>query len=375
MNLVLKFGDAVLGVAAGLRVRRAGETESWQVAIDVEAPTPALLEPALLALHQARGQTGDLELLQGSEVVRTLAAADCRHGPTLESCSEVDTAPGSAHNRRRVTLEFEATLQDAAIAVQSHAFTLRLEARAGQPDVLRHAGQAILRAGEDPADHEAAILPALAAGWRRVGRIVTRDAAAPALSYEVTDEQVFTPLPAGVDDGYYIISESVGPDGAAQRVISGFFTGAGARQRALELRPSGERVVAARISENRFTRRVDFEFRELLEATDTAALTETLTFTTTRRVIDHPLLDPALPAYRQQIGAPQTEVIQAGTAVGNGHHVSPNAPRYAADLLERRVQYSLPHAGLPADQRWVTTWRYVSRSRHAITEQPPKELS
>jgi hypothetical protein len=117
---------------------------------------------------------------------------------------------------------------------------------------------------------------------------------------------------------------------------------------------------------------VDFEFAELTEQASALALAESLTFTTTRRVIDHPLLDTALPAYRQQVGALQTEVIQEGSAIGNGRHASPPVPRFATDLIERHVHYSMPHPGQSAERRWVTTWRYVSKGRSVIAAINPE---
>jgi len=368
--LILQFAGDTLGTARRLEVVRAGETpdvtETWHVELEVEAATPAALETIVAALHDAEGTTGELKLQADGSDVRTLAAADCRLGPTLAKITEQDRAPGEAHNRRRISLEFQATLQDAASAVQSHRYVVRIVAEAGRPERIVTGGQAVLRKGEVPADDEALVLPVLAGGFRRVRQVVTRDVRIPSIEYEVADEQVFRALPGGVDDGHYVISESLSRDGRPVRTISGFFTGVSARPRALELRADDDHLVNARIDENPFTRRVDFEFVELLDGTEAIASTETLTFTTTRRVVDHPLLDDALPAYRQQIGAPQTEVVQEGSAVGSGRHPSPPAPRFAADLLERRVQYSLPHPGLPADQRWVTTWRYVSRGRAVI---------
>jgi hypothetical protein len=369
MSLTLKFAGATLGTAAKLTVVRTGVTpdveEVWQVEIGLEAATPAALEPLAQALKDAEATTGELKLQADGADLRTLALADCRLGPTLFDVKERDDAPGEAHNRRRVTLEFRATLQDAASAVQSHRYTVRVATTAGQPPRVVTTGIAILRKGEVPADIEPVVLPVLASGYRRVRQVVTRNALIPSLEYEVEDEQVFAALPGGEDDGHYIVSEFVDGDGRSLRAISGFFAGPAARSRALELRPGGA-LVSSRVAENQFARRVDFEFVELVESAGTLALTESLTFTTTRRVIDHPMLDVSLPAYRQQVGAPQTEVVQEGSAVGDGRHVSPPAPRYAVDLIERAVHYSLPHAGLPADRRWVTTWRYVSRSRAAI---------
>lgn len=374
MSLALKFGAEVLGAATTLRIQQTGEApdvrESWRVELQVEAATPAALETTLQSLRDAQGTTDDVKLVAGMTDVRTLEVADCRTGPVLTTIDESDASPGEAHNRRRVVLTFDATLQDAAVAVQSNTLTLVVRNEAGKPGVLHHSGKAILRRGETPADHEASVLPPLAAGYRRVKRLVTRDASEPSVVYEIEDEQVFAALPGGVEDGHYVVTDSQDADGRVVRTISGFFAGAYAKARALELRP-GDALLEARVSEDPFTRRVDFEFREAVADRDAIARAESLTFTTTRRVIDHALLDTSLPAYRQQIGAPQTEVIQEGSAVGHGRHPSPPAVRFNADLIERKVHYSVPHPALPADRRWVTNWRYVSRTRAAAIESTP----
>jgi hypothetical protein len=365
----------VLGTVRVLTVTQETATperhEGWKVDLDAEAATPAALEASLAVIRALQNTVGALQLTDCGVVVRTLAVADCRVGPLFQSMREHDAAPGDTHNRRRLTLHFHATLQTAS-AVQSHTFTVRVVNAAGEPQSIVTTGRAVLHSGEDPAAYEATILPVPAAGFRRVRQVVTRDAVAPSLDYEVEDEQVFTALPGGVEDGHYVISEQLTSDGRSLRTISGFFVGVGAKSRALELRPLSD--AGSRIAENPFTRRVDFEFSELLESANGLALTESLTFTTTRRVIDHPLLDTALPAYRQQVGAPQTEVIQEGSAIGNERHATPPAPRFAADLIERRVQYSLPHPALPAERRWVTTWRYVSKGRAAIATTTPEAV-
>lgn len=367
--LILQFGNETLGPASKLTIIREGmaptAVEVWRVEISADAATPAGIEQRLQALREVLGSTRDLSLLHDDGEVRALKIGDCRHGPTLKSLKEVDAAPGEAHNRRQAALEFRATLQDANSVVQAHEFTLQATHAAGKPAGLLTRGRIVLRAGEEPADHEG-LLPAVATGYRRVRQVSTRDASEPAIEYETQDEQIFSRLPGGVEDGHYVISESLSSDGRPVRTLSGFFVGVSARARALELRASDDRLISARIDENPFSRRVDFQFSELSGSTETLAGMESLTFTTTRRVVDHPLLDHALPAYRQQIGVPQTEVIQEGSAVGVGRHPNPPQPRYAADLLERRVQYSIPHPDLPAERRWVTSWRYVSRGRTTI---------
>jgi hypothetical protein len=363
--LTLKFNNEVLGPAATFEWRRDaqadGGTECWLVTLDVEAATANALEESLATLRGQIGLQGDLALQTSGATVRQLLLANCRSGPTLARVDELDGAPGDAHGQRKLRLRFDATLQDASQAVQSHRVTISVTREAGAPLRLRTVGQAVLRRGEDPALHEAALLPAVAAGYRRVKTGSTRDAAVPSLGYEVDDEEVFSALPAGVDDGHYVVSESRDTEGRAIRTTSGFFVGAGALSAALALAP----VDAGRvITQNPFTRRVDFEFRQAgADGLGSVAWIESLAFTTSRRVVDHPLLAPGAPAYRQQIGGPQTEIAQQGRAVGDGRHASPPPARYAADLVERRVRYSVPHPNLPSDRRWVTAWRYVSRTR------------
>lgn len=373
MPLTLQFGDDTLGAATTLRIQRTHEAphtrESWRIELPIDGAAPAALEAALQSFRHLQGSTGDVKLVSGATSVRALSAADCRSGPVLTTIDESDAAPGVAHNRRRLTLTFEATLQDAATAIQSGESVARVRLVAGLPAVLVHTGRAVLRRGESPADHESAVVPEPASGWRRVKQIVTRDAAEPSLAYEVEDEQVFSALPGGVEDGHYIVTDALDADGNTVRTISGFFTGVNARARAIELRP-GDTLIDARVSENPFTRRVDFQYRETLSDSDAVSRAESLTFTTTRRVVDHALLDAALPAYRQVVGAPQTEIVQEGSAVGHGRHPSPPPVRFPADLLERRVSYSLPHPQLPADRRWMTTWRYLCRTRSATEGTP-----
>lgn len=351
--LILQFDNEALGAATAFDWRRTaaadGDVEVWTLTLEPQAATADALEDTLASLRAKIGATGDLALGDS----RTLAQADCREGPTLIRVDEADPAPGDVHGKRRLRLTFEATLQDSSQAVQHHAATQRVITQAGALITLQTRGRIVLRNGEDPALHESEIVPP-GAGCRRVRSAITRDASR--LEYETEDEQVFTPLPSGVDDGHYVISESRDAEGRLIRTLSGFFTGPGARAQALAL--GGEGV----IRENPFTHRVDFELREAISDGGHLALTETLSFTTTRRVVDHPLLAAGAPAYRQVIGGPQTEIIQQGSAHGEQSHPSPPPPHYAADLIERQVHYSVPSPNQPPEQRWQTRWRYVSRA-------------
>ncbi|MCC7509193.1 MAG: hypothetical protein IT464_07440 [Planctomycetes bacterium] len=367
--LTLKFNDEVLGAAAALEITREHDAEYWHATLQVQAATAALLEQALEGLRGAIGATGDLALSAGGTAVRELSTADCRTGPVFAGMNEFDPGPGDAHGARRVRLTFTATRQDPDSAVQQHTLTVSVSSDAGTAQHVRFQGRAVLRRGEDPAAHEDALLPAVQPGYRRVHTSTTRDAAEPSLVYVVQDEQVFAPLPAGVDDGHYAISDTVDADGRLVRTVAGFFVGAGALAQAHALAGGGERM----IRENPFTRRVDFEFREVLAgAAGHVALTETLAFTTSRRVVDHPLLAAGAPAWRQEIGAAQTRIVQQGSAIGDGRHASPPAPRYLADLLERHVDYSVPHPWLPPQKRWLTSWRYESRTRGAVLHKVPE---
>jgi hypothetical protein len=361
--LTLHFDDNPLGACSTLEISHTVERAAWVATLHLHAATPATLAQAVEALQQAAGTQGDLELKAGDDTVRALAVADCRAGPTLVSATAADKQPGEARGQQVVRLRFECTPQDASEVIQSHEARVELRAKTGEPARLIHRGRAVLRRGEDPADHEQALLPGTETGWRRVNARTTREPNVPALEYETTDEQVFHPLPAGVEDGHYAITESGGV-----RTIKGFFVGPGADARAFELAPLN--ATRHEVTRNPFQRRVDFEYQEPAVG-DAHPMAETLTFTTTRKVIDHPLLSANRPAYRQQVGAPQTEIIQEGASAGHDRHPSPPAPRFAADLIERRVHYSVPHPDAPADQRFVTRWRYVSRSNATVAHTTP----
>lgn len=373
MTLMLKFGDDVLGAVKTISVTRDGEAphviETWRVTAAMDAPTPEARESAMATARAFQGATDALKLMRNDVALRTLEVTDCRHGPELSTVRETDKYPADAHGQREVTFTFKGTLQDAETAIQSHRFIITTQTKPGRGRRIVTRGQAVIRNGESPGDHVDDVLPVLGAGYRRVVERVARDANEPSIDYETEDEQVFTPLPGGVDDGHYVVTQSL-RDGLAVRATSGFFVGSGAHARALELRPPDDRVLSSRVAVNPFSRRVDFEFQETVDDSDAVTLGESLTFTTTRRVVDHPLL--ANQNYRQEIGAPQTEVVQEGSAVGVNRHASPPPARFAGDVIERQVRYSVPHPGQTPDKRWVTSWRYVARSTGALGETTPE---
>lgn len=376
MNLTLKLGSQPVGAVEAFESERSdhidGATERWRATLTLSAATPALVEQALAVLQARIGETGNAALLAGSNTVRALAVSDCRQGPRLVGVEADAPMPDSAHAPRRVRVTLEATLQDAAQAVQAHRMAVRVIRAAGAPDRILTRGVAILRAGESPAIHEGLIAPT-SAGFRRLRSAITRDASAPSLEYETEDEQVFAPFPAGVDDGHVIRALETLPDGRRVNVISGFFASPGALARATELQPAA--LLSGRVQENPFARRADFEYRELAApalSTGVAYKTETVSYVTARRVVDHPLLGPGLPAYRQQVGAAFTEIVQEGSAIGEGRHVAPPSPLYPADLVERRVEYSFPDVDLPPDRRFVTHWRFLMRSRGELPATSPE---
>ena len=169
-------------------------------------------------------------------------------------------------------------------------------------------------------------------------------------------------LPGGVSDGHYTVTDTVENDGTRTRTIAGFFVGPGALAQANALQPTQpERVELKR---DEFNARVDFKFIELLAEGELAAFAESVSFSTARRVVDHPLLGPGLPAWRQEIGAPQTTVIQQGEATGVSAHPQSPPPRYPALLLEREVSYSLPTAG------FHMRWRYLMRGTGPLPATP-----
>ncbi len=178
------------------------------------------------------------------------------------------------------------------------------------------------------------------------------------LTFDATARQ--GALSSGVRDGHVSVTVESGADGERTRTVKGFFVGHGAKASAQAYRPAN--VVRESVTES--GDRVDFVFTEALSIDEDPtlhSLVEGLTFVTTRRVVDHPVLAEGAPACRQIIGRPFTEITQHGEAIGIDTHATPPAPRWPSDLIERRVEYSLPLTHLPSDRRWVTRWRYQFR--------------
>ena len=379
MSATLYFGATLVGAVERLEVsvqgHAEGDRESWRVTVPVIAATPSALEQQVQTLEAALATPADLVLKHADLTIRSLVLADCRAGPSAAKIEVVGHGGDSAHPGKSVRLRFDAIRQDSQAAIQSNLSTVEVQTRAGQPDRLVIKGRAILRAGEAPEDHEGAVVPALASGYRRTRTIVARDTQAPSVEYEVEDEQVFRALPADVEDGHYYRSVASGSDGRPVSVTAGFFVGTGAKARALELSPDSSSLLSSNIKEDAFARRVDFEFVEAIPesgAGDVLPLRETLSYTTTRRVVDHAVLQPGAPAYRQEIGSPFTELIQEGRAFGRGRHVAPPIPRHTSDVIERRVKYSFPSNSLPPAQRFETRWRYVVRSVGTLATAAPE---
>lgn len=360
--LTLQFGDESLGPVQDIQVERKpdadGMLERWRVTVVVGGATAALAEQAAQQLEGRLSGSAALKLLSDGVEVRALAEAYCRRGPALERVEITARDPAAAHEQRRVALAFVATLQNSDEAVQSHTFTIETLARAGEPTANIMRGRLVLRSGEDPAEH-ASLLPPAANGFRRVRLEVTRDAVEPSLAYVLEDHQVFAALPHGVEDGFY--SRTVDADGeGARETMKGYFVGIAARSRAEELATQFG-ATASRFEENAFARRVDFEFSRGIGGTaapDVASLSEQVSFTWKRHVVDHPVLGAGLPHYRQVIGAPWVEVLQAGKARGLGNHPAAPAPLYLDDLVEREVTRG------GNDE---TRWRYVFRLLNAAS--------
>ena len=352
--LTLSFGDNSLGAVQSLEVERkadvAGALERWRAVIEIGGATAVLAEETARTLETQLAGTAALKILSDGVETRVLAVAACRQGPALERVEVLTRDPAAAHERRRVSVTFVATLQDADEAVQLHTFTVAVVAKAGEPTVLVTRGKVILRSGEDPATHESVIV-VVATGYRRVRREITRDAAVPGLDYVVEDRQVFAALPQGVEEGSY--SRAVVSDGAGRReIVRGFFVGPSTRARAEEL-ATPFAAGTTRFEENPFSRRVDFEFSAAIAADNNPAvvsLAEQVSLTWKRQVVDHAILGNQ-PRYRQIIGAPWTEVVQSGNAAGESAPPSAPAPLHSNEMIEREVA----HAGNE------TRWRYVFR--------------
>lgn len=112
--LTLHFGGRLLGDLAALEVSRQAEglavLERWQARIELSGATPASAERAAALLEGALVGEGNLEVREGSNVLRRLPLAACTAGPALERLRLNTGDDASAHPQRLFSLQFLARL-------------------------------------------------------------------------------------------------------------------------------------------------------------------------------------------------------------------------------------------------------------------------
>ncbi|MEE9310976.1 MAG: hypothetical protein V3V10_01060 [Planctomycetota bacterium] len=333
----------------------------WNLTLENAKATADGRQALIESLSALAGSDVDASIEVNGESLADLSITGSRIGPRIAAVSRADD--GDVHSSNAVKLSIEAHLQNAANDVQSSELRTRAVVSQGIAKLITDL-RVTLKRGEDPDNHLASLTPAVLSGFVRRELIVKTDAPESSLEIQTTDERIFQHLPTNVDDGHYTISTASSEKGSVRR-IKGFFMGIGAKANMLQLRPVN--CIKDIITEDEFTRRVDFEYE--CETGSGHEMSESLTFTTTRRVIDHPVLGN-FPAVRQVIGQPYMEVTQEGLASDVSKYPSPAAPIFPTDLIERKVHYAPARQG----QSRVTSWVYRFRGRALLPEIRPEAL-
>ncbi|MCF6228233.1 MAG: hypothetical protein L3J82_06155 [Planctomycetes bacterium] len=364
MLKLLINNNAIANVKSFTQEQRQAGNDSllrWNLTLEDAKATASGRQLLIESLSTLAGLDVDAIIEINGETLAEMSIVDSRIGPRISAVSRTDD--GDVHSGNAVKLAIEARLQDTTSDIQWSELRTRTVVSQGISKLITDL-RVTLKRGENPENHLLALTPTILSGFVRRELIVKTDAPESSIEIQTTDEQVFQQLPANVDDGHYTVTIASSDSGLVRR-IKGFFMGVGARAQALNMRPLN--CISERLTEDSFTRRIDFEYE--CDAESGQNISESLTFTTTHRIIDHPVLGN-FPAVRQVIGQPYMEVTQEGIASGVGKHPSPPAPRFPADLIERKVHYSPAREG----QSRVTTWVYRFRGRALLAESRPEVL-
>lgn len=381
--LTLTVNDLVLSPAPDLEVRLAsvspedggGVRETWLLKGTLSESSPDALV-AKRAVLEAALHSDQLTLAYANDgtALRTLSHESTVVPPTCEELRFDATDPARLNATVRYTVRVVAVNPAPTEPPAVQLITQRITHghTVGGPLTIRVDGSARIAPGTSEEAAVAALSPASRPGMRRTESKVALRADNNA-DFLFVDTEILRPLPTGVTDGHYSTSTIRDRDGRQRRIIEGHFAGPLAERRAEDLRPAQALLVAATVSQNPFTGVVNFRYETLLDTSDSPlrAATERITITEKRRIIEHPLLAPGVPAHRQEIGQPAIEVAQEGEATGQLRHPTPAPPLYPADVIEREVTYSpLTNAG-PRRAPPTTRWRYVMRPPQLTSMDPP----
>lgn len=383
--LTLTINDLTLSPAPAVDVRLAatdhhgtGATrETWALKGTLTAQSPDALTALRDSLESAlNGPVLTLTLSSGDTTLRTLDATGTLLPPHVTELRFDPPDPAKLHPSVTYTAKVEAVRESAwqpPVGPIESKLTFGYSASGLATLTTEVSGRVPPGTSED--DIPALFAIAVPLGMRRTESRITLHANGTA-SHRATDTEVARALPSGVTDGNVTTTILRGADGRLRRIVEGHFTGPSAANRAREQRPASLPLLAESVTEDPFTRRVDFRFEVLADDAVNISIrghSESISYTERRRMVELPLLAPSLPPHRQEIGAPAMDVLQRGSATGTGHHPAPAAPLFPDDVIEREVSYSpvsgsaqRPSGNAPRE----TTWRYLMRPQHALTPQP-----
>jgi len=380
--LTLSINDFTLSPAPAVDVRIAAADhhgtpalkETWTLKGTLNAASPEQLAELRDAFEAALHDDAlELTLANGSDTLRSLDPSDPLTPSRCVDLKYDAHDPARLHTSLAFTARVEATIAAPWSADQAPAETRTTfgTSAAGLATITTELA-APIPPGTSEQDALALLAIALRPGMRRTeSRIVIRTDNT--TTHRAIDEEIATALPTGVTDGHVSTTMLRASDGRMRQVIEGHFTGVNAAARARELRPTAQPLLAESVTENPFTRRVDFRYETLANDglnTLIHGQSESISFTERRRIIELALLSPTAPPHRQEIGPPRMEIVQRGEATGTRQHPEPAPPLHPADVVEREVEYS--PLGPQGSRRTppVTRWKYVMRPEESTIVRP-----
>lgn len=355
-------GTAIATLSSFKQEQRQSDRDTvirWSILLKNTGITADTRQQLVDTLAALAGQDVNAKLILGHTTVAEISIDGSRFGPRIVAVSKLDEA--EVHSEGCVKLTIEARVQDSTSILQWSTIQTSTKISQGILTIHRRV-EAQLKRGEDLDSHVETYTPSALTGYVRREIRTTTSSEDSSIHIETMDEQSFQNLPANIEDGHYTISISQTEQGSFKR-IKGFFMGKDAMAQALKLRPVS--CIEEDLTEDEFTRRIDFTFTCRSEFEH--EMSDSLTFTTIRRVIDLPVLG-RYPSVRQEIGQPYMEITQEGMASEISDYPSPAAPKFPTDLIERKVHYAPARSG----QSRVTSWFYRFRSRGVLAESRPE---
>ena len=374
--LTLQYGNYTFTLTPELEIEskvqsienntRLGVSENWRLKGYLAGNTATALNTLIANFNAAFGNDEqDLILKQGALTLLSLTASECWKSPKiLKSKIYADDENGAPFTQYvKFELEIYGFKPEKVGNVLSEQCSMKFSEDSKKKVSKTVEGEFKAAAGYQASVLLDTVLPAVAAGFRRVEKTYKTDSDDTVLQYKIIDETEFSPLPSGVFDGYIVETEEYSDKGN-YKLMQGVFYGPQAKEQALALKPV-KALVDMKISENAQEQKVEFEYRQQIEACGNGMLRkyQRISYQTKLSFKDLKLISPNSADIRQLLGNPDFFIVQEGKAEKANSYPSPEKPSLPADVIDRKITYEYPE-GSGEQKIYVTSWYYLIKPLH-----------